>query len=108
MAGLPEVFVFYFMLDGSKFGSGTGLQFGSGSAKEKSYGSVSITPLTITSTSFLCHEKNLRAWSMWQAYLKFLFMLDGSKSGSGTGLQCGSGSAKKKSCGSGSTTHTIT
>jgi hypothetical protein len=33
VAGLPEVFVFYFMLDGFK--SGTGLHCGSGYAKEK-------------------------------------------------------------------------
>jgi hypothetical protein len=45
---------------------------------------------------------------MWQVYLKFFYfmlgyMLDGFKSGSGTGLHCGSGSAKE-SCRSDPTT----
>ncbi len=61
VAGLPEIFVFYFMLDGSKSGSGTGLQCGSGSAKEKNCGSGSTTP-TIISISVHYHEENLKAW----------------------------------------------
>jgi hypothetical protein len=72
----------------------------SGSAKEKSCGSGSTTLLTITSTSVHYHEENLRVLvgvaGLPEVFV-FYFMLDGSKSvsgtGSGTGLHCGSCSA---------------